>query len=78
MDPSSISQDRFDRMTMALALCEEFTQQVTLHSEGHITVLVHEKWVLSLEDRLRKHGWRYRKTVKWGPFRIVAAVDSYR
>ncbi len=73
-----MTTDLYDRLTNAMALCEEFSHHVRLTCQGTLTVMLHDKWRLELEDRLRQCGFRYSSITNWGPFRIVGVVDRFR
>jgi hypothetical protein len=70
--------DRFNRMTMAIALAEEFTTNPQLNSSGHVVTMIHRKWMPELELRLRRHGWRIGSIKDFGLVKIVTLVDNYR
>jgi nuclear transport factor 2 (NTF2) superfamily protein len=75
--------ERYERMTMAIALCEEFSFHVTFalieYEDGNevpaITVFLHKKWADELEYRLYKVGWVFGRVVPWSCFRVLTVVD---
>ncbi len=70
--------DRYDRLTTAVALCEEFSHHVRLLHNGRLVVLLHDKWRLELEDRLRLCGFRFSSIRAMGPLQVVTVVDRFR
>jgi hypothetical protein len=78
LNSSKVTTDKFERLTNAFAVCEEFCYSATMNGDGKIVVFVHEKWRSEMERILKRCGFRCTLTKPWGPFRILTLVDSYR
>jgi hypothetical protein len=78
MERTQMTEAKLNRLTMALAICEEFARKVELTPGGRIVVMIHEHWMFDLENRLRQCNWRFIRIAEVGPFRILTLVDSFR
>jgi hypothetical protein len=81
MNKEKMSEQKFNRLTAALAIAEEFSvpQKIELREDGRIVAVIHEHWLPELELRLRQIHWRFiHVSPRVGPFRVLALVDSWR
>lgn len=72
-------EKKLNRLTVALALAEEFGFAVRLSEDARIILVVHDRVKRELENRLRQINWRFIHVGrKIGKFRVIALVDSFR
>jgi hypothetical protein len=74
-----MKEQKLNRLTMALAIAEEFSNTVELTEEARIVVMIHEHWLKEFELRLGQIHWRFIHVSKAvGPFKVLALVDKFR
>jgi hypothetical protein len=74
-----MKEEKLNRLTMALAIAEEFSNKVELHDDARIIVLIHDHWLKEFELRLGQIHWRFIHVSKaLGPFKVLSLVDSWR